>query len=89
MSEETKSELDYLNGKNGKALLIKKWRTRRRITIATAIWSVVKTLLLFYTIPVEKISVLSEPIVWSYFIEGGVICAYFGFKAFAKDQMNQ
>lgn len=88
MSEE-KDELSYLNGKNGKKLLIKKWRTRRRITIATSIWSVVKTLLLFYTIPIAKISVLSEPIIWSYFIEGGVICAYFGFKAFAKDQMNQ
>lgn len=87
--EEKRNELDYLNGKNGKALLIKKWRTRRRITISTLIWMVVKTLLLFYTIPESKLSVLGEPITWSYFIEGAIITAYFGFKAFAKDQINQ
>lgn len=90
MTEEEKtSELSYVNGVNGKKLVIEKWRTRRRLTIATFIWSIVKTLLLFYTIPEAKLSVLSEPIVWSYFIEGGIICAYFGFKAFAKDQMSQ
>lgn len=87
--EEKKTELDYLNGKNGKALVMKKWRTRRRITIATLVWSMIKTLLLFYTIPESKLAVLGEPITWSYFIEGAIITAYFGFKAFAKDQINQ
>jgi len=81
-------ELDYV-GTNGKNLIIKKWRTRRRITIATLMWSMVKTLLLFYTIPESKLAVLGEPITWSYFIEGAIITAYFGFKAFAKDQINQ
>lgn len=90
MTEEAKKdELSYLNGKNGKKLVITKWRTRRRITIATCVWSVIKTLLIFYTIPISKLAVLSEPIVWSYFIEGGIVCAYVGFKSFAKDQMNQ
>lgn len=87
--DEKKTELDYLNGTNGKTLVMRKWRTRRRITISTLIWMVLKTLLLFYTIPESKISVLTEPISWSYMIEGCIITAYFGFKAFAKDQINQ
>jgi len=87
--EKKKTELDYLNGKNGKTLVMQKWRTRRRITIATLVWSMVKTLLLFYTVPESKLAVLGEPITWSYFIEGAIITAYFGFKAFAKDQINQ
>jgi hypothetical protein len=90
MSEEQKrDELSYLNGKNGKSLLIKKWRTRRRLTMLTFTWMIFKTLLLFYTIPESKLSVLTEPISWSYMIEGAIITAYFGFKAFAKDQVNQ
>jgi uncharacterized membrane protein len=89
MDEKKKSELDYLNGQNGKALVKQKWRTRRRITIATLIWMVIKTLLLFYTVPVEKLEVLKEPVAWSYMIEGAIVTAYFGFKAFAKDQINQ
>lgn len=81
MSEETKTE-------NGNGTPNHKWRSRRRLTIATFCWSVIKTLLIFYTIPVEKLEVLTQPIVWSYFIEGGIICAYMGFKSFAKDQMS-
>ncbi len=87
--EKKKTELDYLNGKNGKTLVMQKWKTRRRITIITLVWMVIKTLLLFYTIPESKLAVLGEPITWSYFIEGAIITAYFGFKAFAKDQINQ
>lgn len=80
MSEETKTE----NGKPNH-----KWRSRRRLTIATFIWFIIKTLLIFYTIPIEKLEVLTQPIIWSYFVEGGIICAYMGFKSFAKDQMTQ
>lgn len=87
--ERKKSELDFLTGQNGKTLVMRKWRTRRRITICTLVWMVIKTLLLFYTVPPEKLAVLKEPIAWSYMIEGAIITAYFGFKAFAKDQINQ
>jgi uncharacterized membrane protein len=87
--EKKKSELDYLNGQNGKALVTQKWKTRRRITLCTLVWMVVKTLLIFYTIPESKLAVLKEPMAWSYMIEGAIITAYFGFKAFAKDQVNQ
>ena len=87
--EKKKSELDYLNGQNGRALVKEKWRTRIRITIATLIWMIIKTLLLFYTVPPEKLAVLKEPIAWSYMIEGAIITAYFGFKAFARDQATK
>lgn len=77
-----------LNG-NGKKLKIRTWRSRRRLAIAAFCWIVLETLLLFYTVPVEKLAVLKEPITWSYFVCGGVITAYMGFKAFGKEKMDQ
>ena len=83
MTEETQPT----NG-NGK-LKVMTWRSRRRLAIAAGIWMIIETLLLFYTIPESKLSVLQEPITWSYFVCGGVITAYMGFKAFGKEKMDQ
>lgn len=77
-----------LNG-NGKKLRIQTWRSRRRMAIFALLWIVIETLLLFYTVPVEKLSVLKEPITWSYFVMGGIVTAYMGFKAFGKEKMEQ
>jgi len=65
------------------------WRTRRRITICAGVWLVVKTLLLFFYVPTEKISALTGPIETSYYVLGMVIAAYIGFKAFGKDQASK
>ena len=66
-----------------------KWRSRRRMAIAAFAWFIIQTLLIFYTIPIDKLRVLGEPITWSYFVLGGIVTAYMGFKAFARDSMNQ
>ncbi len=74
---------------NGKKLKIMTWRSRRRMAIAALCWIIVETLLLFYTVPESKLAVLQEPITWSYFVMGGIITAYMGFKAFGKEKMDQ
>lgn len=74
---------------NGNGLKKATWRSRRRMAIASLAWIIIETLLLFYCVPVEKIEVLQEPITWSYFVMGGIVTSYVGFKAFSKDSMNK
>jgi len=78
----------HSNG-NGNGLKLKTWRSRRRMAIAALAWIMIETLLLFFVVPVEKLAVLQEPITWSYFVMGGIITAYMGFKAFGKEKMEQ
>jgi hypothetical protein len=82
MAEETVAT--PVNGK----LKVMTWRSRRRMAAAALIWMIIETLLLFFVVPESKIAVLSEPITWSYFVMGGVITAYMGFKAFGKEKMG-
>ena len=88
MESDVKERLQEPVNGNGKKLRIQTWRSRRRMAIFALIWTVVKTLLLFFVVPAEKISVLSEPITWSYFVNGGIVTAYMGFKAFGKEKME-
>ena len=81
MSEETATPI------NGK-LKIMTWRSRRRMAISAGIWMIIETLLLFFAVPESKLAVLQEPITWSYFVCGGVITAYMGFKAFGKEKIE-
>jgi hypothetical protein len=73
---------------NGNGLRKATWKSRRRMAITALVWTIIQTLLLFYHVPAEKISVLQEPITWSYFVMGGIVTAYMGFKAFSKDKME-
>jgi hypothetical protein len=65
------------------------WRSRRRLAFIAMAWTIVETLLLFFVVPESKLSVLSEPITWSYFVNGGIVTAYMGFKAFGKEKMER
>lgn len=75
------------NIENGK-LTKMTWRSRRKMAIAAFSWTVIQTLLLFFAIPTEKIEALNIPITSSYYIMGGIVVAYMGFKAFGKDEMK-
>ena len=79
---------ENINGTNGNGLKKATWRSRRRMAIVALAWIIIQTLLLFYCVPVEKIKVLQEPITWSYFVNGGIVTAYMGFKAFGRDKME-
>jgi hypothetical protein len=78
---------EVTNG-NGNGLKKATWKSRRRMAIAALCWIIIQTLLLFYHVPAEKIKVLQEPITWSYFVMGGIVTAYMGFKAFSKGKME-
>ena len=73
---------------NSDKTAIKTWRSRRRMAIAALAWLILETLLLFYTLPVDKITALNTPITSSYYVMGGIVAAYMGFKAFGKDEMK-
>lgn len=72
---------------NGK-LKIMTWRSRRRMAAIALAWIIIETLLLFFVVPESKIAVLQEPITWSYFVMGGIVTAYMGFKAFSKEKIE-
>jgi uncharacterized membrane protein len=64
------------------------WRSRRRLAIASFLWMVIVTILIFFVVPESRLTVLKDPITWQYFINGGIITAYMGFKAFGKEEMR-
>lgn len=82
MSEST------TNG-NGNVLKKATWRSRRRMAIVALSWIIIQTLLLFFVVPVAKIAALTVPITSVYYVMGGIVAGYIGFKAFSKDEMKQ
>lgn len=74
MSETDKNIDDPVNGVR---------RTnRRRMAWTSLIVIIVQTILLFFVVDPERIKVLSEPIVWSYFCNAGIVGSYMGAATF-------
>lgn len=74
MSETDKDIDDPVNGVR---------RTnRRRMAWTSLIVIIVQTILLFFVVDPERIKVLSEPIVWSYFCNAGIVGSYMGAATF-------
>jgi len=71
---------------NGNGLKKATWRSRRKMAFISLAWIILETLLLFFVVPESKILVLKEPISASYYVMGGIVAAYMGFKSFSKDK---
>lgn len=82
------SEITTTNG-NGNGLKKATWRSRRRMAIVTLSWIIIQTLLLFFVVPDVRIEALTVPITSVYYVMGGIVAGYIGFKAFGKDEMNK
>jgi hypothetical protein len=76
------TEIKEENG-NGKKLEISKWKNRRRMAYISLFSTILFTFLLFYTIPIDKVNALKEPITWMYFCNASIVGAYFGFTTWA------
>lgn len=55
---------------------------RRRMAWTSLICMIIETLLLFFVVDPERIKVLSEPIVWSYFCNAAIVGSYMGAATF-------
>ena len=55
-----------------------RWKNRRRMAWISLFYFMVKTLLLLFVVDPERIKVLTEPLVWSYFCSAGIVGAYMG-----------
>ena len=74
MDDETKIDDNQPNGVR---------RTnRRRMAWISLIAMIIETGLLFFVVESEKIKVLSEPIVWSYFCFAAIVGSYMGAATF-------
>ena len=75
-----------INGNgNGKALVMKRWKNRRRMAWLSLISMLLLTYLVLFTnvVSVERLGVLSEVITWFYFSCASVIGMYMGATTFA------
>lgn len=61
-----------------------KWKNRRRMAWVSLISMIIFTALLFFVIPESRIKILSEVIVWFYFVMTSVIGAYMGFTTLSE-----
>jgi len=59
-----------------------RWKNRRRMAWTSLIYMISKTLLLMFVVEPSRISVLSEPITWSYFCAAAIVGAYMGAATF-------
>jgi uncharacterized BrkB/YihY/UPF0761 family membrane protein len=55
-----------------------RWSTRRRLSIAAFVAILVVTLLLFYTVPIEKVDKLDDVVIWFYGTMATIILGYMG-----------
>ncbi len=63
----------------------RRWKNRRRMAwISLVAINIVTLILLFVPIPVDRLKVIAEPLIWSYFAFTSVIGAYMGFTAYAS-----
>jgi len=62
----------------------RKWKNRRKMAWISLFCMIFLTLiLLFAPIPDNRLKIITEPIIWSYFAFTSVIGAYMGFTAYA------
>jgi len=62
----------------------RKWKNRRKMAWISLLCIIAVTLtLLFAPIPDNRLKIITEPIIWSYFAFTSVIGAYMGFTAYA------
>lgn len=74
------------NNKNGNGNSSSTWRSRRKMAYIALINMVIVTFfLIFIPIPLERLKVISEFIVYFYFGCTGIVGAYVGFKAVWKE----
>jgi hypothetical protein len=59
-----------------------RWKNRRRMAWLSLIYMISKTILLLFVVDPERIKILTEPIVWSYFCSTAIVGAYMGAATF-------
>lgn len=65
-----------------------RWKNRRRMAWTSLIYMVIKTILLLFVVDPERIKILSEPLVWSYFCSTAIVGAYMGTATFEHIKMK-
>ena len=70
---------------NDKALILRRWKNRRRMAWTSLVSMIVFTAAILFTdlVPIEKLKVLSEVITWYYLGCVSVVGAYMGFTTWA------
>lgn len=83
--EDPASAVVEANG-NDKALVMRRWKNRRRMAWVSLISMTVITFLILFTnfVPEARLKVLSEVITWYYFCSASIIGAYMGFTTWAS-----
>jgi len=62
----------------------RKWKNRRKMAwVSLVAMNVITLILLFAPIPPDRLKIIAEPIIWSYFAFTSVIGAYMGFTTYA------
>lgn len=59
-----------------------RWKNRRRMAWTALIYMIVKTGLLLFLVDPARLSVLTEPITWSYFCSAAIVGSYMGAATF-------
>jgi hypothetical protein len=59
-----------------------RWKNRRRMAWTSLIYIIIKTILILFVVDAERVIILTEPIIWSYFCATGIVGAYMGAATF-------
>lgn len=59
-----------------------RWKNRRRMAWTSLIYMIAKTLLLLFVVDPTRLSVLTEPLTWSYFCAAAIVGSYMGAATF-------
>lgn len=80
-SEETgnDSKITIFNSQGER--FVDRWRNRRRLAWLAFLSMLIGTILLWFVVPINRVSALEEPIVWFYISMLGIVGAYVGFAS--------
>jgi hypothetical protein len=65
-----------------------RWKNRRKMAWTSLIYMIIKTLLLLFVVDPERMKILSEPIIWSYFCSTAIVGTYMGAATFEHIKMK-
>lgn len=71
--------------KEEKALYFDNWKNKRKMAWVALISMLIVTCLLMFVITPDRLTIISEPIIWFFFSMASIVGAYMGFSVLASN----
>ncbi len=89
MAEEKEAQLSFTKAENEVGIPADVRRARRRMAWVALFSINMLMLLILFKVEPERLKILSEPIVWFFFVNGSIVGAYLGFSTVFDAKMRK